>query len=143
MGCLVIYRRNTLECILKANLECGPGHRVKWGDAVDFEMMGGTWCRSGQASDPIPRMSLYFLAEIAQSVQRFATGWAVGGSRFSGAVQTGPGAHPAPYTMGTGLFPGVKRPARGVTHLAPHLAPRLNKDYNYTSIPPLDLRGLL
>jgi len=30
----------------------------------------------------------------------------------SAPVQTGPGAHPASYTMGTGSFPGVKRPRR-------------------------------
>ena len=30
------------------------------------------------------------------------------GARFSAPVQTGPGAHPASYTMGTGTFPGVK-----------------------------------
>ena len=29
-------------------------------------------------------------------------------ARFSAPVQTGPGAHPASYTMGTGSFPGVK-----------------------------------
>jgi len=29
-------------------------------------------------------------------------------------VQTGPGAHPSSYTMGTGLFPGVKRPGCGL-----------------------------
>ena len=28
-----------------------------------------------------------------------------GGARFSSRVQTGPGAHPASYTMGTGSFP--------------------------------------
>jgi hypothetical protein len=38
------------------------------------------------------------------------------GARFSAPVQTGSGAHPASYTMGTGTFPGVKRPGRGVTH---------------------------
>ena len=38
--------------------------------------------------------------------------------RFSAPVQTGPGAHPASCTMGTGSFPGVKR-GRGVT-LTPH-----------------------
>jgi len=36
------------------------------------------------------------------------------GARFSAPVQTGPGAHPASYTMGTGSFPGVKSD-RGVT----------------------------
>jgi len=30
------------------------------------------------------------------------------GVRFSTPVQTGPGAHPASCTMGTGSFPGVK-----------------------------------
>jgi hypothetical protein len=40
------------------------------------------------------------------------------GARFSALVQTGPGAHPAFCTMGTGYFPGVKS-GRGVT-LTPH-----------------------
>jgi hypothetical protein len=39
------------------------------------------------------------------------------GARFSTSVQTGPGAHPAPYTIGTGSSPGVKRPGRGVDHI--------------------------
>ena len=47
--------------------------------------------------------------------------------RFSTPVQTGPGAHPASYTMGTWSFPGVKRPGRGVYH-PPHLAPRLKEE---------------
>ena len=34
--------------------------------------------------------------------------------RFSAPVQTGPGDYPASYTMGTGSFPGVKGPGRGV-----------------------------
>jgi len=38
------------------------------------------------------------------------------GEKFSAHVQTGPEAHPASYTMGTGSFPGVKRPGRGVDH---------------------------
>jgi hypothetical protein len=41
------------------------------------------------------------------------------GVRFSTPVQTGPGAHPASYTMGTGSFPGVKQPGRGVDHPPP------------------------
>jgi len=48
-------------------------------------------------------------------------------ARFSAPVQTGPGAHPCLYTMGTGSFPGVKWPGRGVDH-PPHLAPRLKKE---------------
>ena len=37
-------------------------------------------------------------------------------ARFSAPVQTGPGAHPASYTVGTGSFLGVKRPGRGADH---------------------------
>jgi hypothetical protein len=37
-------------------------------------------------------------------------------ARFPAPVQTGPVADPASYTMGTGSFPGVKQPGRGVEH---------------------------
>ena len=60
---------------------------------------------------------------------------------FSAPVQTGSEAHPVSYTMGTGSFPGVKRPGRGVDQ-PPHLASRLKKEYSYISTPPLGLRGL-
>ena len=48
------------------------------------------------------------------------------GARFSTPVQTGPGAHTASCTMGTGSFPRVKRPGRG-TDPPPHLAQRLKE----------------
>ena len=41
------------------------------------------------------------------------------GARFSTPVQTAPGAYPASCTMGTGSFPGVKRPGRGAEHPPP------------------------
>jgi hypothetical protein len=41
------------------------------------------------------------------------------GARFSAPIQTGPGTHPASYTTGTGSFPGIKRPVRGVDHPPP------------------------
>jgi len=44
------------------------------------------------------------------------------GVRFSAHVQTGPGAHPAYYMMGTRSFPGVKRLGRGVDHPLPSSA---------------------
>ena len=44
--------------------------------------------------------------------------------RSSAPIRTGPGAHTASCTMGTGSFPGVKRPGRGVDN-PPHLAPSL------------------
>jgi len=37
-------------------------------------------------------------------------------------MQTGSGVHPASYTMGTGSFPGVKRPGRGIDHPPPSSA---------------------
>jgi len=40
-------------------------------------------------------------------------------ARFSAPVQTGPGTRPAPCTMRTGPFPGVKWPGRGVDHPPP------------------------
>ena len=39
--------------------------------------------------------------------------------RFFTPVQTGPGAHPASFTLGTGSFSGVKRPGHGIDHLPP------------------------
>ena len=44
------------------------------------------------------------------------------GTRFSAPVPTGPGAHPASCTMGTGSFPGVKQSGHGVDHPF-HLGP--------------------
>jgi len=37
-------------------------------------------------------------------------------ARFSAPAQTGPGTQPASCTMGTGSFPVIKRPGRGVDH---------------------------
>jgi hypothetical protein len=53
------------------------------------------WLRAGRSRDRIPV-----------------------GARFSAPVQTGPGAHPASCTMGTGSFPGVES-SQGVM-LTPH-----------------------
>jgi hypothetical protein len=39
-----------------------------------------------------------------------------GGRDLPHLAQTGPGAHPVSYTMGTGCFRGVKMPVRGVNH---------------------------
>ena len=42
-----------------------------------------------------------------------------GGGEDSAPVQSGPGAHPASFTLGTVSFPGVKRPRRGVNQPPP------------------------
>ena len=59
--------------------------------------------------------------------ETWTTGWTVrgsnpGGSRISAPIQTGPGAHPASYTMGTGSFPEVKHPGRDDDHPPPSSA---------------------
>ena len=41
------------------------------------------------------------------------------GATFSAPVQTGPGAHPVSYTMGTGSVPEVKWWGHGVDHPPP------------------------
>jgi len=43
-------------------------------------------------------------------------------ARFSALLQTGPGAHPASYTMGNWSFPGVKQPVNGTDHPPPYNA---------------------
>jgi hypothetical protein len=43
-------------------------------------------------------------------------------ARFFAHVQTGPEAHPASCTMGTGSFPGVKRPGHGADRPPPSRA---------------------
>jgi hypothetical protein len=76
-------------------------------------------------------------AGIAQPVQRLAMAWRPGdwipvGTRFSMPVQTGPGAHSASYTMGTGSFRGVKHPGRGVEHPPP---PQSSTDVKRVELP--------
>jgi hypothetical protein len=44
------------------------------------------------------------------------------GARFSAPVQTGPGDHPASYTVGTLSLPGFKWPGRGIDHPPPFSA---------------------
>jgi len=64
------------------------------------------------------------------------------GTRFSASVQTGPGAHPASSTKGTGFFPEVKCD-RGVT-LTPQflLVPWSRKNRAIHLIPLWAIRSL-
>ena len=63
------------------------------------------------------------------------------GARFSAPVQTGPGAHPAFYTMDTGAYPGVKQPGGGVDHPPPSSA-EVKETVELYLYSPLGLRGL-
>ena len=64
------------------------------------------------------------------------------GARFSALVQTGSEDRPFSYTMGTGSFPGVKWPGRGVDHLPPSSAEVEGRVELYICSP-LGLGGLL
>jgi hypothetical protein len=97
-------------------------------------------------------MHAYYRSEDQDSSVGIVTRYGLGGlgfeSRWGGETirtrQTGPRAYPASYIRSPVSFPGVKD--RGValaTHTHSHLAPRLEKEYSYTSTPPLGLRGLL
>jgi hypothetical protein len=57
------------------------------------------------------------------------------GARFSAPAQTGRGAHPTFYTMGTGFFPGGKAAGAWLDHPT-HIAPMLKKS---TAVPLLHL----
>jgi len=67
-------------------------------------------------------------------------GWMVKGSsqwgvRFSAPVQTGPDAHPASYTMGTGSFLGVKWPRHGIDNPSPPSAKAKGREQLYLYSP--------
>ena len=63
---------------------------------------------------------------------------------FSTPIQTGPGAHPASYTIhSTSFLGGRGSGGRGValtTH--PHLVQRIKKEYSYTSTPSMGLHDV-
>jgi hypothetical protein len=63
-------------------------------------------------------------------------------ARLSAPVKTDPSAHPASCAMGTGSFPGVKRPARGVDH-PPTSSVGVKKKSRVIPLLPSGLRGLL
>ena len=64
-------------------------------------------------------------------------------ARFSAPAQTGPGDHPASYTMGTGYLPRVKQPERRGDHPTSHSAEVKGTVQSYTFTSPLGLRGPL
>jgi len=71
------------------------------------------WLRAGRSGDRIPV-----------------------GARFSAPVQTGPAAHPASCTMGTGSFPGIKC-GRGMTLIPQPLLVQWSRKSRATPLLPL------
>ena len=78
-------------------------------------------------------------------IQRVARGWMVHriisqwGARFYAPIQSGPGVHPAFCTMGTGSLLCGSSGWGVVLTTHPDLAPKLKKEYSYTSTPLLGL----
>jgi hypothetical protein len=69
---------------------------------------------------------VYILFGLLCNLDQFKKNFPVG-ARFFAHVQTGLGAHPASCTMGTGSFPGIKRPGRGADH-PPHPSAEVEND---------------
>jgi hypothetical protein len=82
------------------------------------------------ASFGIRSVKHFFLLSAGRSGDRIPVG-----AKFSAPFQTGPGAYPASCTMGTGLFPGVKRPGRGVVLPPPSSAEVKERVYLYLYSP--------
>jgi len=75
-----------------------------------------------------------------QILDRIPVGGGGGGEIFRTRPDRSSGLFSQLYN-GYRVLPAVKRPGCGVDR-PPHLAPRLNKEYSYTSTPPMGLRGL-
>jgi hypothetical protein len=88
----------------------------------------------------------YFLYEGRDNVVGIAACYGVDGpgiesrwrARFSAPVLTSHGTHP---TMGTGTFPGVKRPGCNADR-PPQLESRLKKGYSCTTVPPVGIHSV-
>jgi hypothetical protein len=94
---------------------------------------GLAWLRYGRVAefcDPVlfwcgPGSSVGIATGYGLDGPGIESRWGGGGGEVLAHVQTGRGTHPASCTMGTGSFPGVKRPRGGADH--PLLAPRSRK----------------
>jgi hypothetical protein len=75
-----------------------------------------TRLRTGRSGDRIPRERRIFL--------------------FSKTAQTAPGAHPASYSIGTGVLPGLKLLERDTDH-SPPSSSQVKNEWSCTSTPPI------
>jgi hypothetical protein len=104
-------------------------------NSIEAHKEGTSHCSSLLVTGICSYRPLYFPSVDRDSSVGTATHYWVDGpgsesrweERYSTPVQTGSGAHPASYTMGTMSSPGVKRPGRGVDHPR-HPGPRIKKE---------------
>jgi hypothetical protein len=112
----------------------------------------GFMCRSRGASERLfdcdtKRSNCLKCGDVLHCLRDFPLqGWTVRGSNPGGVeifhdVQTGPEAHPASCTMGTGSFPGAKRPECGANHTHPSSA-RLQMGWSYIGAFPICPTGM-
>ena len=139
--------------VLSSRCDSSPCRPALNGSAVRFQLCdlrgGEAWsmtgCREAESRNCTLRTSFAERSLLSVNVEiRFdisgwgrysecAAGWTVWGSNpMRGEIsphppRPAPEAHPASYTMGTGSFPGVKRPVRAVDHPS-HLEPRLKEE---------------
>ena len=87
----------------------------------NLQSRGGGRRSSESNSLSLCSIKLIYVSRYSDSLRAGRSGDRIPvGARFSAPVQTGPGAHPASCTMGTGSFPGVKRPGRGADPPPPY-----------------------
>jgi hypothetical protein len=96
----------------KRNICMHRSHPTKHGTShINYETCEGQW------------QGLGYVSRYSESLRAGRTRDQIPvGARFFVLVQTGPGAHPASCTMGTGPFPGVKRPGHVIDHPPPSSA---------------------
>jgi hypothetical protein len=97
----VVYYKNIRQC---------EQFYLPWSWYLGEYYLMSYWCLC-KCAGYLSQNSNWLQAE--RSGDRIPIGRGGGGVRFSATVQTGPWAHPASYTMGTGSFPGGrKQPGR-------------------------------
>jgi hypothetical protein len=76
---------------------------------------------------------------IGRPGDRIPRGWGI--FLFSKTVQTAPGAHPASYSIGNGVLPGLKLLKRDADHSTPSTA-QVKNEWSCTSTPPICPHGM-
>jgi len=112
----------TISAVLWLSCHCGSSGSIPVQFMWDLFWTKWQWAGFSPSTSGFPSSFHHYSCCGPGSVVGIATDYGLDGpgieswlgKRFSAPVQTGPGAHPASCTMGTGSFPGVKS-GQGVT----------------------------